>query len=89
MTEDPICPARWFWDLGDSRSALSSPKLMRDVYFSQEYPQWEEFYKTLNRSESMLWPCSMMYRFVDVDKVKTNAGGRVYIMAGEKDEKQD
>ncbi|KAJ2974203.1 hypothetical protein NUW58_g8732 [Xylaria curta] len=72
-----------------SNSPLSHPFLVRQAFFSKDYPedQLADFQRHLNRYESFLWPLGMMYRFTDPKRVfrsitNWGVGNRVLIMAG-------
>ncbi|KAI0424962.1 Alpha/Beta hydrolase protein [Xylaria sp. FL1042] len=74
-----------------SNSPLSHPFLIRQAFFSRDYPddKLAEFQSHLNSFESFLWPLGMIFHFADPTKVLRSITGwgagnsnRVLIMAG-------
>ncbi|KAG8835240.1 hypothetical protein FRC18_000790 [Serendipita sp. 400] len=87
---DPMFGFRAIGLGGDPKAPLSSPRLVRQVFFGPRMRQTEleEFYEGMNPEESVGWPQTMMLRFItreDAKKVKEGASGRVAWIAGEKD----
>lgn len=75
-----------------SNSPLSHPFLIRRAFFSDGYPESKlvEFRRLLNRYESLRWPMTMMYPFVDPRRLLGNISGwakgdRLLVMAGTED----
>ncbi|GAP83912.1 putative alpha beta hydrolase fold protein [Rosellinia necatrix] len=86
---DPWFTIRMMFHGLHSNSPLSHPFLVRRVFFSDDYPDEKlaDFQGRMNRYESFLWPCGMVFRFADPKRVLRNitgwgTGNRVLIMAG-------
>lgn len=72
------------------QSALSTPALLKGAFFSQDYPikKVEELSNVIPTAESLMWPFSMMYRFINVGLVLKNIpGGKkdILVLAGGED----
>jgi pimeloyl-ACP methyl ester carboxylesterase len=86
--QDPLFAIRMlFKHGGDPKSPLSSPPLVRRIFFGPHItsPSLQTFFEDMNHEESIGWPESMMFPFVDVEKVKRSASGRVSWISGDKD----
>lgn len=75
-----------------SNSPLSHPFLIKQAFFSKDYPESDlaAFGNLLNRYESLWWPITMMYPFVDAKRLLQHISGwgrgdRILIMAGTED----
>ncbi|KAI3323852.1 alpha/beta-hydrolase [Xylariaceae sp. AK1471] len=86
---DPWFTIRLLFHGWHSNSPLSHPFLVKQVFFSKDYPEDKlaEFQSHLSRYESFLWPLGMTFRFVNPKKVMQNIMGwgnsnRMLIMAG-------
>ncbi|KAH7370090.1 Alpha/Beta hydrolase protein [Rhexocercosporidium sp. MPI-PUGE-AT-0058] len=95
---DPwFVPRYYLRDFWHPRSPLSSTSLVHQAFFSPSYPVSEvrRFATLMPEYESMLWPLSMMFRFVDVGRVVRSITGwgkggmRLLVIAGEKDRLMD
>lgn len=60
-----------------SNSPLSHPFLVRQAFFSADFPdaELEEFNGHLNRYESFLWPLGMLLPFTDARKILRSISG--------------
>ena len=79
---------RLLWHGGDMKSPLSTPQLVRRVFFSQQFPEGrlEEFFRNMNQEESVTWPMNMVGRFVQPLLVRSRVPeGRIFWVAGEHD----
>ncbi|KAK8862765.1 Alpha/Beta hydrolase protein [Apiospora arundinis] len=87
---DPWFVIRMIFHGWHSNSPLSHPFLIRQAFFSEEYPEEDllEFQQHMNRYESFWWPTGMLAPFVNVKKLLRNITGwngssdRILIMAG-------
>jgi hypothetical protein len=72
---------------GDPKSSLSSPALVQKVFFGPKMKQEDllEFYEYMNPEESVGWPISMMFPFVDVEKVKQHTNRKIAWIGGQND----
>jgi pimeloyl-ACP methyl ester carboxylesterase len=88
-TTDLFFYPRALWHGGDMRSALSTPELVRRIFFSPQLSEerLKDFFEgNLNHEESMNWPMEMMVRFVQPLVVRSKIPGRrVFWVAGEHD----
>lgn len=86
---DPFFLVRLNLQFGHPRSSLSSTKLVRGAFFSEEMPAKEirKFEKGMANYESFIWPSQMMFgRYVDVDEVFTRMTKKnVLVMAADGD----
>lgn len=89
FTTDVGAVPRLLWHGGDMKSPLSTPALVRRVFFSPQLPQGRlnEFCEyNLNHEESAYWPTQMMGRFVQPLVVRSKIpDGRVFWVAAEHD----
>jgi hypothetical protein len=80
---------RVLWHGGDTMSPLSSPQLVRRVFFGPQFPEerLNAFFEyNLNHEESSTWPLQMMGRFVQPMIVRSKIpDGRVFWVAAEHD----
>ncbi|KAI1174988.1 Alpha/Beta hydrolase protein [Nemania sp. FL0916] len=88
---------RWFnlrllLHFGHSNSPLSHPFLVKQVFFSDDYPETKlaDFMSHMSRYEAFGWPLGMLFQFVDPKKALLNikgwgVGNRLLIMAGTED----
>jgi pimeloyl-ACP methyl ester carboxylesterase len=76
---DPWFGVRMLLQGGDPKSSLSSPALVQKIFFGPKMKQEDllAFYEYMNPEESVGWPISMMFPFVDVEKVKKHTNGKV------------
>lgn len=91
LKADPWFPIRVYWHLLHPRSPLSSSNLVKNAFFCDEYPieRVSAFEKLMSTFESLIWPSSMMSRFVSVKKILQHVSvyldrPAVLIMAAEK-----
>jgi hypothetical protein len=86
---DPLFLVRMNLHFGHPRSPLSSTKLVRGAFFSEQVPEKEikEFEKGMANYESFIWPSQMMFgRYVDVDDILARMTRKnVLIMAADGD----
>lgn len=84
---DPWFGLRMILHGGDPKSPLSSPALVQKIFFGPKMKGEDllEFFEDMNPEESVGWPNSMMFPFVDVEKVKQHADGKVAWIGGQKD----
>jgi pimeloyl-ACP methyl ester carboxylesterase len=84
---DPWFGVRMLRQGGDPKSPLSSPALVQKVFFGPKMKQEDllEFYEYMNPEESVGWPISMMFPFIDVEKVKRHTNGKVAWIGGQND----
>ncbi|QDS73337.1 hypothetical protein FKW77_006648 [Venturia effusa] len=85
-------PRMLFKHFGHPMSPLSSTALVKQVFFSPEYPlsSVAQFESLMPRYESFLWPNGMLFRFVNFQNVLKRISGkghgsRILILAGERD----
>ncbi|KAL0070146.1 hypothetical protein AAF712_002636 [Marasmius tenuissimus] len=78
---------RFFWQGADSMSPLSSPGLVKRVFFSDAYKDEDaqRFFEQMNSEESAGWPGSMMGKFADSEEVKAKVDGNVHIISASHD----
>ncbi|KAF4556254.1 Hypothetical protein D9617_1g081300 [Elsinoe fawcettii] len=71
---DPWFPVRVYYHLFHSRSPLSSTALVKNAFFCDEYPidKVPAFERLMSPFESLIWPSSMMSRFVSIKKILSN-----------------
>ena len=84
---DPWFALRIIHQGGDPKAPLSSPALVQKIFFGPQMRRDDllKFYEDMNPEESIAWPSSMMFPFVDVKKVKEHASGKVAWIGGQKD----
>lgn len=89
MRLDPWCLPRFLWDMGDLRSPLSTPLLVRRALFGPHISRtdFREFFdRCMNHEETVSWVQDMMFRYVEPEDVKAKVpGGRVLCVAAERD----
>lgn len=88
MSMDPWFVVRMYLrDWGHPRSPLSSTQLVRNAFFSKECDTGvvEECERGLAEYESLIWPLSLMRRFVDVRRVLDGCLGKLLVLAAEED----
>ncbi|PSK53993.1 Actin-related protein 2 [Elsinoe australis] len=91
LKADQWFPIRVYWHLLHPRSPLSSSSLVKNAFFCDEYPieRVSAFEKLMSPFESLIWPSSIMSRFVSVKKILQHVSvfldrPAVLIMAAEK-----
>ena len=88
-TTDLFFYPRVLWHGGDLKSPLSTPPLVRRVFFSPQLPEERLkgfFENNLNHEESAYWPMEMMGRFAQPLIVRSKIPkARVFWVAGEHD----
>jgi pimeloyl-ACP methyl ester carboxylesterase len=75
-------------DFMHPRSPWKTTQRVHNAFFSATFPTKEvqRFEKDMPEYESMMWPCGMMSRFVDVANVKASTvTGKVLIISGNSD----
>ncbi|KAK3392442.1 Alpha/Beta hydrolase protein [Sordaria brevicollis] len=95
---DPLFTIRLLLHAWHPNSPLSTPPLVRRVFFSEQLPESYllRFMSFMNRYESFLWPLGMGWRFVDPERIllaisgwgddtSRQGQGRVLVIAGEED----
>ena len=89
MRLDPWFFPRFLLDMGDLRSPLSTPLLVRRAFFGPHTPQSNVqgfFDLHMNHEESVSWMRDMMLRYVEPQNVKAKIpGGRVLCLGGDRD----
>lgn len=89
MRHDPWYIPRAIWDMGDIRSLLSTPPLVRRAFFGTHTPRTvvQEFFNFyMNHEETVSWMRDMMFRYVKPRDVTAKVpGGRVFCMGGDRD----
>ncbi|KAM0755158.1 alpha/beta-hydrolase [Meredithblackwellia eburnea MCA 4105] len=91
---DPYFSIRMLWQMGDPASVLSTPRLVARAFFGTSYFTSQtpppDFFEDMNTEESIAWPSSMMFRFVNTERVKMHLKGedgnvRLALIAGTED----
>ena len=86
---DPWYIPRVLRDMGDLRSALSTPSLVRRVLFGAHTPRRvvQEFIGVcMNHEETVSWMRDMVFRYVEPQEVKAKVPrGRVLCVGGDQD----
>jgi pimeloyl-ACP methyl ester carboxylesterase len=93
LSLDPyFLPRMFFKHLGHPMSPLSSTALVKQAFFSPEYPLSKvvKFEENMPKYESFLWPNGMLFPFVSFKNILQRITGwgrgeRILILAGEKD----
>lgn len=86
---DPWALPRFLWNMGDVRSLLSTPLLVRRAYFGPHTPPThvQEFFdRDMNHEETVSWMQDMLFRYVEPKNVKAKVPeGRVLCVAADRD----
>jgi pimeloyl-ACP methyl ester carboxylesterase len=87
LLADPCYVVRMILQGGDPKSPLSTPALVRKIFFGPNMKQEDllAFFDDMNPEESIGWPSSMVFPFVNVEKVKQHANGKVAWIGGQND----
>lgn len=91
MADVWFLPRLYLRDWGHPRSPLSSTSLVHKIFFSKEYPTHlvALFEQYMAEYEALLWPMACMFRYVTTRTILSSLvgsdGGRVLLIAGEKD----
>lgn len=86
---DPwFVPRMFLRHLGHPRSPLSTPQLVKNVFFSPSFPlsEVETFAHNMAPYESLLWPLGIMFNgYVDLHRVLLGCNMKILVVAGQKD----
>ncbi|PVF97628.1 alpha/beta-hydrolase [Serendipita vermifera] len=84
---DPLFALRMIYHGGDPKSPLSTPSLVNRIFFGPYMTpsNLNTFFEDMNHEESISWPQSMMFPFVNVERVKERASEKVAWISGDKD----